>query len=114
MEGFSRNMARYHDVLQASQMMYGVLRRQFPQPTGELLLERGAGTQFSEHSERVTMRTWAEATGVPPEVCKRLGRWSPSSDEGYMRAQRTTVLRSTWLIASGRTWEETTSSTRCR
>ena len=63
------------------------------------LLERGVGTCLTEHSERVTMRTWAQCSGVPPDVCKMLGRWSPTVDEGYMRAHRSTVTRAQEHIA---------------
>lgn len=61
--------------------------------------KKGTGTCLSEHSERVTMRTWAQAAGVPPEVSKMLGRWAPSTDEGYVRAQRSSIIRAQAHVA---------------
>ena len=46
-----------------------------------------------------TIRTWAEAASVPAEIAKRLGRWSPTTDEGYVRAQRSTIIRAQEHIA---------------
>ena len=34
----------------------------------------------------MTVTTWAQLGGVAEDVCRMLGRWSPSLDEGYMRA----------------------------
>ena len=99
LDSFAPQMARYHDVLQCSQMLYGALRTDPKKGRSEQLLERGAGTIFTEHSERVTLRTWAEAASVPAEIAKRLGRWSPTTDEGYVKAQNSTIIRAQEHIA---------------
>ena len=57
------------------------------------LLEMGAYCAWSEHSERVTMRTWARAAGIDEETCKRLGRWTPTVDQAYDRAVRMQILQ---------------------
>ena len=36
---------------------------------------------------------------MPEEVCRQLGRWRPSIDEGYERNARANVLRSQLLMA---------------
>ena len=99
LDGIVPHMARYQDAVQASQMLFGMLRESRGRLVGVKLMEAGAGAQFSEHSERATMRTWAEVAGVPPEVCKKLGRWAASVDDGYMRAQRASVMRAQAHVA---------------
>lgn len=49
-------------------------------------MELGVGCVWSEDSERVMMRTWAGAAGVPETVWKMLGRWTPSLDQSYDRS----------------------------
>ena len=59
----------------------------------EHLMEMGVGCIWSEHSERVTMRTWASAAGVPEPVCKMLGRWTPTVDQAYDRSVASQIIR---------------------
>lgn len=54
---------------------------------------------WSEHSERATIRTWAQAARVPEDVRKMIGRWRPTADEGYERNVRTNVLRFQKVLA---------------
>lgn len=63
------------------------------------LLTQGLGTLWTEHSERMTMRTWAQAARIPEDVRKQMGRWQPSADEGYERGARLNVLRAQKVIA---------------
>ena len=58
---------------------------------GEVLLCQGAGTVWSEHSERVTLRSWAALLGVDNYMPKQLGRWQPSTDKAYVRSIRGNV-----------------------
>ncbi len=46
------------------------------------------GGFWSEHSERVTMASWAAAVGVKQEVVERWGRWRPSVDEEYVKTTK--------------------------
>lgn len=57
------------------------------------LMVQGLGTLWTEHSERATMRTWAQSARVPEDVRRQMGRWQPTADEGYERATRINVLR---------------------
>ena len=43
-------------------------------------MEEGVCAIWSEHSERATMRTWAEGAGIPEAVRKQMGRWTPTTD----------------------------------
>ena len=63
------------------------------------VLEPGLGVLWTEHSERVTIRTWAQAARVPEDVRKMIGRWRPSADEGYEQNVRTNVLRCQKVVA---------------
>ena len=65
----------------------------------EHLMEVGVGCIWSEHSERVTMRTWAGAAGVPETVCKMLGRWTPSVDQSYDRSVAAQIVRAQKHVA---------------
>lgn len=57
------------------------------------ILGPGLGVLWTEYSERVIVRTWAQAARVPEDIRKMLGRWKPSADEGYERNVRINVLR---------------------
>ena len=50
------------------------------------LLEPGVMSCWTEHSERTTIRSWARAANVPEDVCKRIGRWTPTVDQAYDRS----------------------------
>ena len=63
------------------------------------LLQPGLGVLWTEHSERVTVRTWAQAARIPEDVRKMLGRWQPSADEGYERNARINVVRCQAVLA---------------
>lgn len=70
----------------------------------EPLLEHGVPSCWTEHSERVTLRTWAKAAGIGDDVCKRLGRWTPTVDQSYDRSVRVQILQAQIKIA-GFVWE---------
>ena len=63
------------------------------------LLCTGLSTLWTEHSERMTMRTWAQAVRIPDDIRRQMGRWRPSADEGYEQAARINVLRAQKVIA---------------
>ena len=99
LEGIVRKMSHYYTAAQMSQALFSELmvkrRGDF-----ERLLEAGVGTVWTEHTERVTLRTWAASAGVPDRVMKLLGRWSPSVDQGYERQNRKDVLKAQEFVAS--------------
>lgn len=60
------------------------------------------GVLWKEHSERATIRTWAQAARIPEDVRRMIGRWKPSTDEGYEsieRNVRANVLRCQKVLA---------------
>ena len=63
------------------------------------MMAPGIGVLWSEHSERVTIRTWSQAARVPEDVRRMIGRWRPSADEGYERNVRINVLRYQKVLA---------------
>ena len=94
----SRRMAGYQAASGMSQAIYKELL--CPCTGGwEHLMEVGVGCIWSEHSERVTLRTWAGAAGVPDTVCKMLGRWTPSVDQSYDRSIAAQIVRAQMHVA---------------
>ena len=96
--GFIRKMVDYPIASTMSQALFNEIK------TGkgsekQLLLEPGMGVLWTEHSERATIRTWAQAARVPEDVRRMIGRWKPSADEGYERNVRTNVLRCQKVLA---------------
>eukprot|EP00435_Cladocopium_sp_Y103_P069397 s861_g33.t1 len=92
LEGFSRRVANYSMASKCSQALFGDLVCEYE---GAMvpLLSVGAGLLWSEHSERATIRSWADGLGISPDVKKQLGRWTPTADEGYQRTCRANTLR---------------------
>ena len=99
LEGVVRRMSHYYTAAQMSQALFSELG---PRGAGGevKLLEAGVGTLWTEHSERVTLRTWSAAAGVPDRVMKLLGRWAPSVDQGYERQNRKDVLKAQEVVAT--------------
>ena len=98
LEHTSKRMATYPAASGMSQALFQELL--CPCTGGwEHLMEIGVGCIWSEHSERVTMRTWAGAAGVPETVCKMLGRWTPSVDQSYDRSIAAQVVRAQIHVA---------------
>ena len=96
--GFVRKVVDYQTASTMSQALFSAL---WTEQNGvrSTLLFNGVGVVWTEHSERATLRTWAQAARIPDDVKKQLGRWRPSADEGYERAARVNVLRSQLTIA---------------
>eukprot|EP00435_Cladocopium_sp_Y103_P026971 s306_g6.t1 len=99
LEGFVRRMANYGMASKCSQALFGDLHCEY-EGGNVPLLSIGAGLLWSEHSERATLRSWADGVGISPEVKKQLGRWSPTADEGYQRTCRANTLRAQEKIAA--------------
>ena len=96
--GFSRRVASYPAASACSQALFAALWVDGP-GRRELLMERSIGRMWSEHSERVTIRTWASWARVPEDIKKQMGRWQPSADEGYERLVKSNVMRAQGHIA---------------
>ncbi len=99
LEGIVRRMSHYYTAAQMSQALFSELQVRRG-PAVDKLMDAGVGTVWTEHSERVTLRTWAAAAGVPDRVMKLLGRWSPSVDQGYERQNRKDVLKAQEFVAA--------------
>ena len=99
LEGIVRRMSNYYTAAQMSQALFGELDTKGGDREIKLL-ESGVGTLWTEHSERVTLRTWSAAAGVPDRVMKLLGRWSPTVDQGYERQNRRDVLKAQECVAN--------------
>ena len=86
-----RRMASYAAASASTQALFAALTWR---DTGveEKMLVDGVGSLWTEHSERVTMRTWAGAAGVPESICKRMGRWTPTVDQAYDRSVKAQVM----------------------
>eukprot|EP00438_Fugacium_kawagutii_P007790 Skav218549 [mRNA] locus=scaffold3191:294069:296166:+ [translate_table: standard] len=96
LEGTTKRMADYNA---ASAMSQGLFKALKVPGSNDNMFEPGAGAAWTEHSERVTLRTWAGAVGVPEDICKRLGRWTPTVDQAYDRSIRMQVHRAQEFIA---------------
>ena len=75
LQSFRRTMMRYPDAMVFSRLM-----------------EPASSSFWSEHSERVTIISWASACGVEKETRKRWGRWSPSVDEDSVATTRQLIF----------------------
>ena len=98
LDGFTRRMATYGMASAMSQALFNELKvghRDYE----EKLLEKGVGLAWTEHSERATMRTWAQAARIPEDVRRQMGRWLPSADEEYERSVGANVRRAQSLMA---------------
>ena len=46
------------------------------------------------------MRSWARAANVPEDVCKRLGRWTPTVDQSYDRSACMQIMAAQGHVAN--------------
>ena len=94
LHGFAEAMMRYPDAMAYSRALLSELPSSLTSRDGRRrALMSAEGTGFwSEHSERVTMMSWALIAEVPKEVRRRWGRWSPSVDEEYAVTTKKVVL----------------------
>lgn len=99
LESFGRRMANYAMASRLSHALLNDLKVEFEDAEVPMLAE-GVCTLWTEHSERATMRTWAEGAGIPEYVRKQMGRWTPTVDQAYERNARSNILRAQSAIAS--------------
>ena len=102
LRGFRGSMVRYSEALSMSRALLNLstVCAVHSEHNGRLLLTLPDSSGFwSEHSERVTVISWAAAVGVNPEARKRWGRWKPSTDEEYAKTSLTLVFEGQRLLA---------------
>ena len=111
LHGFRGAMVRYPDALAMSRALATDLKKvdvdgdavSLDQLRNLIVIPDASGF-WSEHSERVTMTSWAAALGVDPESRRRWGRWKPSTDEEYAKTSFTMVLAAQKLVAEKLRW----------
>ena len=99
LRGFVKRPASYAIASQCSQALFNSLQCEY-EGSEVPLLAIGVGVLWTEHSERTTMRTWADAAKISPEVKKQMGRWLPTTDQAYERTCRANVLSAQEKMAS--------------
>ena len=101
LDGFRNSMVRYGDAMSMSRALLRELKA--PVRSGgvleELIVTDEAGGFWSEHSERVTMASWAAAAGTRQDIIKRWGRWRPSVDEEYVKTTKLLVMEAQGQVA---------------
>ena len=96
LQSITKKVASYADAAALSKALLSNLGS--CEGKGHLLLP-GLAAMWTEHSERATLRTWAGAIPLSPQILKRLGRWKQSVDEGYDRGDRGEVEKAQAKIA---------------
>eukprot|EP00434_Breviolum_minutum_P020185 symbB.v1.2.017800.t1/scaffold1394.1/size200789/23 len=95
MDGFRGSMVRYADALSMSRALANDLQKvelSDSEVSRKLIIIPDVSGYWSEHSERVTMVSWAAALKIDSESRRRWGRWKPSTDEEYAKTTLTMVL----------------------
>jgi len=102
LNGFRSSMVTYPDAMAMSRALLRELKA--PIRSGgqmeDLIVTDEVGGFWSEHSERVTMASWAAATKIRQDIIKRWGRWRPSVDEEYVKTTKMLVLEAQGQVAS--------------
>ena len=101
LDGFRASMVSYSDAMSMSRAILRELRAQLRSGGAleSLIIDDEVGSFWSEHSERVTMASWAGALKVKQETIKRWGRWKPSVDEEYVKTTKKMVMEAQVQIA---------------
>ena len=102
LRGFRGSMVRYAEAMSMARALLNlaVVASTSNGMMGHLLITTPDTSGFwSEHSERVTIISWAAAVGVEPEIRKRWGRWKPSTDEEYAKTSLTMVFEGQRVLA---------------
>ena len=101
LNGFRPAMVTYSDAMAMSRAILRELKAQV-RSGGSLeflIIDDEVGSFWSEHSERVTMASWASALHIKQEIIKRWGRWNPSVDEEYVKTTKKLVMEAQEQIA---------------
>ena len=96
--GFVRKVVDYPIASTMSQALFNEIRMG-KEEGAKHLMHPGLGILWTEHSERITVRTWAQAARIPEDVRRMIGRWRPSADESYEQNVKVNVLRSQRVMA---------------
>ena len=100
--GFSNGILRYGDAMAMSRALLSELPDlQAPVVMTDPMLDPMVTAFWTEHTERVTMITWAAAMGVDKEVRQRWGRWRPTVDEEYAKTSGVMVRDAQKFIGEG-------------
>ena len=108
LDGFRRSMMKYSDAMSASRALMAKLRVDIKAteddqdcglPSPWLVLQESVGF-WSEHSERGTMDTWMLMAKVPPEIRKKVGRWSVTQEEEYLRNLEAGVRKAQEMVGN--------------
>ena len=101
LDGFRSSMVKYSDAMSMSRALLRDL--QAPVRRGgvmeNIIVCDELGGYWTEHSERVTMASWAAVVGIKQEIIKRWGRWRPSVDEEYVKTTRLLVSKAQEEVA---------------
>ena len=104
LDGFRGAMVKYHEAMSMTRALSLNLTRWFAVGRedlgGKLIKFPEVSAFWSEHSERVTVVSWAAALQVDGEARKRWGRWKPSTDEEYVKTSLTMVMEAQAVTAS--------------
>ena len=102
LRGFRGSMVRYAEAMSMARALLNLARVASLEngQLGQLLVTLQDTSGFwSEHSERVTIISWAAALGVDKEIRKRWGRWQASTDEEYVKTSLTMVFEGQRILA---------------
>ena len=101
LQGFRGAMVKYPEAMAMSRALLNVIKRPDEEGSWKQLLISVPETSafWSEHSERVTVISWAAALGVDPEARKRWGRWRPTTDEEYAKTTQSMVMAAQELVS---------------
>lgn len=100
--GFRGSMVRYAEAMSMARALLNLAKVASVEngQLGSLLVTLQDTSGFwSEHSERVTMISWAAALGVDKEIRKRWGRWQASTDEENVKTSLTMVFEGQRTVA---------------
>ena len=77
--GFIRRVVDYPIASTMSNALFNELKLRQGEKFTSVMVP-GIGVLWTEHSERVTIRTWAQAARIPEDVRRMIGRWRPSAE----------------------------------
>ena len=95
-------MMRYPDAMCFSRALLTELYSTRKNEEGSLyrIMIPESTSYWSEHSERVTIMSWALIAEIPRETRRRWGRWSPGVDEEYAVTTKRVVTAAQGNLAS--------------
>ena len=102
LHGFRKAMMRYPDAMCFSRALLTELYSTRQDEKGDLyrIMIPESTSYWSEHSERVTIMSWALIAEIPRETRRRWGRWSPGVDEEYAVTTKRVVTAAHGALAA--------------